>query len=383
MKIANIKYVLATTLLMCHCMAHAEDIDLFVNSPAGSQVPNVLFIVDNTANWTQAFTNEIAALKATFNGMPVNPDGTANFNVGVMFFTESGNGNSGPDGGYVRAAIRPMTAANIAKYVAMFGNLDVGNDKGNAGQASLVMAEAYRYFSGGLAYAGNNKGKADYTGNTAANYPNNTPAAALTAMKAVYALPGNALSSLTASRYNSPIGNGCAKNFIIYISNGPSQDSSSVTSQATTMLTAAGGDTAAIPVSPSGSQDNVSDEWARFMKTSSLGVVTYTIDVNPGTTGQGPGWTALLKSMSTVSSGQYNAVSSSIGQQISDALNKDLSEIQAVNSVFASVSLPVSVNTQGTFLDQVYVGMFRPNASALPRWTGNLKQYKLGGCRFK
>jgi type IV pilus assembly protein PilY1 len=378
MKIANIKYVLATTLLMCHCMAHAEDIDLFVNSPAGSQVPNVLFIVDNTANWTQAFTNEIAALKATFNGMPVNPDGTANFNVGVMFFTESGNGNSGPDGGYVRAAIRPMTAANIAKYVAMFGNLDVGNDKGNAGQASLVMAEAYRYFSGGLAYAGNNKGKADYTGNTAANYPNNTPAAALTAMKAVYALPGNALSSLTASRYNSPIGNGCAKNFIIYISNGPSQDSSSVTSQATTMLTAAGGDTAAIPVSPSGSQDNVSDEWARFMKTSSLGVVTYTIDVNPGTTGQGPGWTALLKSMSTVSSGQYNAVSSSIGQQISDALNKDLSEIQAVNSVFASVSLPVSVNTQGTFLDQVYVGMFRPNASALPRWTGNLKQYKLG-----
>ncbi len=54
------------------------------------------------------------------------------------------------------------------------------------------------------------------------------------------------------------------------------------------------------------------------------------------------------------------------------------SEIQAVNSVFASVSLPVSVNTEGTYLNQVYIGMFRPDQKALPRWSGNLKQYKLG-----
>ena len=40
------------------------------------------------------------------------------------------------------------------------------------------------------------------------------------------------------------------------------------------------------------------------------------------------------------------------------------SEIQAVNSVFASVSLPVSVNTEGTFLNQVYIGMFRPDEKA-------------------
>ena len=48
-----------------------------------------------------------------------------------------------------------------------------------------------------------------------------------------------------------------------------------------------------------------------------------------------------------------------------------------MNSVFASVSLPVSVNTQGTYLNQVYIGMFRPDEDAFPRWTGNLKQYKL------
>jgi type IV pilus assembly protein PilY1 len=108
-------------------------------------------------------------------------------------------------------------------------------------------------------------------------------------------------------------------------------------------------------------------------------IITYTIDVDPTTNGQGPGWTKLLKSMA-IETSRYAAVNSTTGsgQEIADAVNKALSEIQAVNSVFASVSLPLSVNTQGTYLNQVYVGMFRPEASALPRWAGNLKQYKLG-----
>ena len=46
--------------------------------------------------------------------------------------------------------------------------------------------------------------------------------------------------------------------------------------------------------------------------------------------------------------------------------------------MFASVSLPVSVNTEGTYLNQIYIGMFRPDADGFPRWVGNLKQYKLG-----
>ncbi len=53
-------------------------------------------------------------------------------------------------------------------------------------------------------------------------------------------------------------------------------------------------------------------------------------------------------------------------------------KIQAVNSVFASASLPVSVNARGTYLNQVYMGMFRPDADANPRWRGNLKQYQFG-----
>ena len=36
------------------------------------------------------------------------------------------------------------------------------------------------------------------------------------------------------------------------------------------------------------------------------------------------------------------------------------------------------MNTEGTYLNQIYIGMFRPDMDAFPRWMGNLKQYKLG-----
>ena len=64
-------------------------------------------------------------------------------------------------------------------------------------------------------------------------------------------------------------------------------------------------------------------------------------------------------------------------RSLSDAFAAILTEIQGINSVFVSASLPVSVNTQGTFLNQVFVGMFRPDAGGSPKWLGNLKQYQL------
>ncbi len=49
------------------------------------------------------------------------------------------------------------------------------------------------------------------------------------------------------------------------------------------------------------------------------------------------------------------------------ALREIFNEIQAVNSVFASASLPVSVNARGTYLNQVYMGMFRPDGERASR----------------
>ncbi len=363
MKKSLFKKLLIISLLTFNLSAIAEDIDLFVGAPpSATDVPNVLIILDNTANWEQPFDVEMAALSSVVSGLPANK-----FRVGLMAFTETGGGNSGNDGAYVRAAIRLMDSTNKTKYQNLVNGLDKSADKSNGGKIAKSMEEAYLYFSGGVPHAGNNKNKTDYTGNVSGTASSN----------AIYALTNNALPSKAGSPYLSPVVASCAKNYIIYISNGAAQDNNSDITQATTALTAAGGSATTIPISPSGSQTNVADEWARFMKKSSLGITTYTVDINKVTTGQGPGWTALLKSIAGVSSGKYFDVTDS-GSQIADALNGIFSEIQSVNSVFASVSLPVSVNTQGTFLNQVYIGMFRPDGDSFPRWNGNLKQYKLG-----
>ncbi len=375
MKKKFIQGLLACLLpLFTQLPALAEDIDLFLGvSATATSAPNVLLMVDNTANWNTPFVAEKAALVNTFNGLTTNT-----FNVGVMMFTETSGADSGNDGGYVRAAIRPMTAANKTRYANMINALDVGNDKSNGGKIGKAMEEAYLYYSGGTPHAGNSKAKTDYTGNVYSPSPA-ALGAALASSRAVWAVSGNALTSKTATTYQNPLAaSGCAgRNYIIYISNGAAQDNASDITQANGALTARGGDATQISINPTGSATNPADEWARFMKASSLGITVYTIDINKLTTGQGPGWTALLKSVASVSGGKYFDVAGNT-TAISNALNTILSEIQSVNSVFASVSLPVSVNTQGTYLNQVYVGMFRPDADALPLWAGNLKQYKLG-----
>src|SRR6185295_6212438 len=162
MKNRILKWVgaLAATFTMA-APAMAEDIDLFMgNNVASTAVPNVLLIVDNTANWNTAFTNEMSALQSVFNGLPANK-----FKVGMMMFTETGGGNSGNDGGYIRAAIRTMDAATKTKYAAMIAGLGQTADKSNGGKAGKAMMEAYLYLSGGTVHAGNNKNKTDYASN--------------------------------------------------------------------------------------------------------------------------------------------------------------------------------------------------------------------------
>jgi type IV pilus assembly protein PilY1 len=103
-------------------------------------------------------------------------------------------------------------------------------------------------------------------------------------------------------------------------------------------------------------------------------IVTYTIGVLESSCKSD--YPALLTSMATQGGGKFFPTGNSA--EIQQALLRILNEVQAVNSVFASSSLPVSVNAQGTYLNQVFMGMFRPDALGTPRWVGNLKQYQIG-----
>jgi Tfp pilus tip-associated adhesin PilY1 len=122
------------------------------------------------------------------------------------------------------------------------------------------------------------------------------------------------------------------------------------------------------------------DEWARFMHdkgvpvgSSKQPVATYTIDVYnaaPNATQSG-----LLSSMARNGGGKYFAATNQ--SAILLALNSIFAEIQAVNNTFASAALPISATNRAQNSNQVYIGMFRPDQGAHPRWFGNLKRYQI------
>lgn len=377
----------------------AEDIDLFLGPtpPQDTTAPNVLFVIDNTGNWTSPFEDEKAAFTAVFDAINLRYETDPNFliNIGIMMFTESGGGNSNTDGGYIRAAIRPMgeTVANGDTYADLYSDMISGfherDDKANSGAAGLAMAEAYYYFSEAAPYAGNNKQKTDYKNNSYIQGANcctdSLPVWALSGDPTT-GLGGNALSSFTDNEYNSPIAPGsCAKNYIIWISNGPTQDPNTGGSRPIPKVlldTAAGEDVDEIGLNPSGSQSTWADEWAQFMvdPDNPVQVTTFTVDVLPKSTGQGPGWTRMLKSMADDKDDRYFEVNdpNDVANQLAGAVGEAVDKIIGVNTVFASVALPAASNSQSTFLNQVYIGQFRPDTDARPSWPGNLKQYKLG-----
>ncbi len=336
--------------------ARSEDIDIYSGGPPSTVAPNILFYIDNTANWSSPFPWEKGALKTVFElFLP------ATVNAGLMMFTETGGGNSGPDGAYVRFPVLPMNATNQPALAAIVDGLDVNNDKSNNGKLGIGMAEVYRYLAGKAAFAGSNKAKTDPRAFVNSKVP--TPV------------------------YRSPVTDACQKTIVIYLSNGNSSDNTADSVAAENQLASFGGNTTRIvPPDPvgGGNPGNYGDEWSRYLNqqtdlSASIAArqyaTVYTVEVLPKTSLQGTYNTALLKSMASQGGGGYFEATDTAS--LIKALSSILAEVQAVNSVFAAASLPISVNTQGTYLNQVFLGMFRPDPKARPRWAGNLKQYQL------
>jgi type IV pilus assembly protein PilY1 len=366
-----------------------DDTDIFLANPAYSSArPNVLIFVDNSANWssTSSGTTKYAAVKAALTASLTNIVTDA-YNVGLGLFVETGNPNSNVDGAYIRYGVRQMTGrptdvtSNKGALLSVIDNLNENRDKGNGAKYSISFSEIFKYFAGLTSRSGHGKEKADAGGSVYLSTGRQTLAGS--------PLPASALpTTRLASAYNSPIVDGCQKNFVIFISNGEANDATADISTAETLYTTdIGQKPVTIPLTPSGSSGILADEYAKYMASGDCNrnidgtqnVFTYTIDILPRTVGQGPAHTALLKSMAANGKGKYFAVNSIRSTAEIEAILEDIfKEVQAVNSVFASTTLPVSVNVRGTNLNQVYIGVFRPDENKNPRWFGNLKLYKLG-----
>lgn len=473
--------------------AAAEDVDLFVGAAATTPNPNVLVIIDNSANWNSASQHwvgaggespfkqgqsELRALRTVAGEL------NDKINLGLMFFTAGQGANA--DGGYVRFHMRQMTSVNKAGLQELIGtatctdgpnsvngtpNCMFKNFSGAEQTAtsdtdySASLFEAFKYFGGFTSPA-----------NAQTDVPG-TPVDTVAGPGATHFGPvrygGNPDPKTDIAAFSAPFNTyappalasaACAKNYIIFIGNGfPNQDlpatvlnnvggaasqlampvlSTSSQTRTSVIGTACGSggnsgqrvanctanipqsmkdanpadtyacvqasetvDTGACPggnnrrfnvessklvitVTPTGqtalpanNDARMADEWSKFLFTTDVSpepghqnVRTYTIDVFKDA--QDARQSALLFNMARVGGGRYFQATTE--DDIVNAIRQILIEVQSVNAVFASASLPINATNRSQNENQVFIGMFRPDADGNPRWYGNLKRYQIG-----
>lgn len=387
-------------------MTQAEDIDIYAENAASSGIPNVLFVIDNGANFSAsagAACNTYAAggipslgstgagveqcaLVDVIQALPV-----SSVNIGILVGNANnfarGYGGSAGDaayytpcdqstgyGGCVVWPLAEMTQNNKDKLVAFIKAWKISgsdsatefNVKAGGNKTGNMMQEAWAYYNGKQGMSGRTYSRSELEGcqknfvifiaNAAG--VNGDPADTPTGTN--LADPSNSTNGLKSLQAAATIEQKAIINEVVTYK--------TMTCGVTSMSTTAG------------KADNWADEWARLMEQQdgsaeyggSQNIVTYGIGIVSNSCV--PDYPTLLTSMAKHGGGKYFQTSSAA--EVTDALNRVLNEIQSVNSVFASASLPVSVNAQGTYLNQIFLGMFRPDGSANPRWLGNLKQYQ-------
>lgn len=354
--------------------AGAEDIDLFRYSPANSAPPpNVLFMVDNSANWEQdiAGTEKRVmihnALESVFSDTSVTPDDS--MSVGVMTFAHGNDPKGGKVVEHVRLLDDDSAFLGYSSYRSYL--LDIfrrntgprdpdgsGLQKGNNAPYALAFHETYLYYGGRAVRAG-------LQDDGIAHDPD----------------------AVNSGNYVSPSTDVC-RNFAILVASG--DPDSGEDRQAEDELDALGGILEDDPLNldPSNFESNWADEYARFLNSIDIvpeaiaegeqNLTTYVIDVFDDSVNHNRPFNAArayLKSIAQQGGGSYFEAHDK--NDIRAAIEDALAEIKAVNSVFAATALPVSVNVRGTNLNQVYIGVFRPDENDRPRWFGNLKLYQL------
>ena len=374
----SVVYLTLTAGLMLATPGHAQytsDIDIYGSPSSSTDLPNVLFILDNSANWNansgqpNCFYKENGVITATgpskqgkkssieqcalynvIDALPTGAGGAALFNIGFLAF----NDTNVDTGARPIKAFTPLNAAGKTAIKTLIKGLD-NIQSPSPTSFALAMHEAYLYYAGAAPFSGQRAG---------------TPAFDSTAF--------------SGSRYASPSAANCGRNYVIIIANGPPQSDKASDADVKAMLLALGGNVTPIPYTTgyvdSKDSDNWTDEYARFMlgrdvssQTGTQNIVTYSIAVT-GASSDKATYPNIYRGIAKAGGGDFYEANNvdSLTLAVGDIFN----QLQAVNSVFSSASLPVSVNARGTYLNQIFMGMFRPDGDAMMRWRGNLKQYQ-------
>ena len=379
--------------------ASADDLDIFLGLSGGSaDAPNVMVLIDNGPNWarqSQGWTDPVTGARITqgvaelqalqqvvsYLGTPSQPDPV---NLGFAMLTPNSAGGS-TGGGYVRFGARDMTVASnrtalaniLANIVPCVGGCGSANESLSGmshKDETAALYELYKYFSGLAPYTGGPNSSNvwdDIAGNLGGGLMGPTGMTA-------YAQGLTSGWAIANGLYQSPISSSkpCAANFIIYIANNASgQNGSTENVYEPNVVPALG----ALPATPT---DTWTDEWTRFLFQSGAvvpagnsngAIVTYILDAYNAQ--NNAGYSQSLQAAARQGGGLYFQVNSQ--GAVYNALVRILEQIKAVNSTFASASLPVNATNRAQDQNQVFVPMFRPDVKIQPRWYGNLKQYQL------
>jgi len=414
-----IAYSFMVFLMFGHRVILGEDIDLFKGGGAlDPSPPNVLIILDNTSNWSannqawkktdvsakcsgnatclnyvnQIFGNnssltqgevEVSSLKLVLNELVCSASSTIalKINVGLMMikptkgaFTNDAGTNTSPSeiAGLMRRAVMRLDSARCPLFMS---DLDVILSKINDPKYVAPsdanyggpLFDAFKYFGGYTKpasattnVAGSPVGHISFGPKRFGTIDTLEEDAAFTdSTKMVYSSPVVQISQNSCG-YN---------NYILLIGNTyPNADNLSLLSGLGYTYTS----------SLFAFADRTGDVWAKFLATTDVSSITgqqsvatsvmnvynESIDLNQ---------TKLLKSMARFGNGYYYEVGGSLGGLINSFKNF-FASINAANQAFAPSTLPSTLSGGGQDLNQVYIGMFRPDKN--PLWYGNLKQYQ-------
>ncbi len=158
--ISRVAFVLLTSL--ASSVASAEDIDLFAsgltNEAASDSLPNVIFVLDNSANWARQSQqwpggdeqgqSEVEAIKNTLAALPSDVD----INVALLEFGTQG-ANEQRDGGYIRFDLQSYqsnSAAFESELDTIYAGINDSDEKRDQNRAyGHLIHDVYNYLSGG------------------------------------------------------------------------------------------------------------------------------------------------------------------------------------------------------------------------------------------
>jgi len=367
----------------------AEDIDLFTGTnPADNSTSTVIIGWHTSANISAAVTHgcvyadvpegsdedpspkmgntvggmeQCALVNAIYSlsQLPTYANGLA---IGLMVFDDKC--------GKLLLAPKQMTSLNATEFITKVKALDKFNGGSVVGD---LVAEAWAVFNG-LSGEGNSCSGSDYSTHAEVN-PD--------CSNAVFVYLGNAVKeTASVADFNFSSASTILENQVtnaFQYATGSSKYNTYMTPRAVALLDKA----------DASKNSYWGDEWTRFMNSvdvndstqSDRNVTTYSIAVYDEALQSKTKVAAAMNfiaDMGTVGGGKSFKVKANESDALTDILTGIFSEVQDVNSVFSSATLPVSQNSQGTYKNQVFVAMFRPDQKGGPRWYGNVKQYQFG-----